>query len=113
MIYSPYNEFPHEVVIGKREKVGQYPKQREVFIEIDIVNCFMDTPTTNEFLVNYQMGNTFDRNMYTPYEIEVDSNKHLFKFDNKIYECVGESVDQGGMHEVNLTKLKVCNIGTR
>lgn len=110
-MFNPYNEFPHEIEIGVRETIGDYRNSRERFKSNDIINGFMDTPSTNERLQYHQMENSFDRNLYTPYDIAIDSNKTLFKYDGKVYECVGEPVDQGGQHEINLTKLEVVPIG--
>ena len=52
------------------------------------------------------MSNDFDRNLYTPYDLPINPNKTIFKYEGKLYECNGDSVDQGGQHEINLTKLK-------
>lgn len=110
-MFNPYNEFPHAIQIGVRETVGSYHNERERFKSEKVIYGFMDTPSTNERLLYHQMDNSFDRNLYTPYDLPINHNKTLFKYDGRIYECVGEPIDQGGQHEINLTKLKVVPIG--
>lgn len=110
-MYDPFNEYPHVIELGSLEVVSAYPRKQERFKSEKTIHGFMDTPTTNEQLLYAQMQNNFDRNLYTPYGIAIDENKTLFRYDGRVYECVGAPVDQGGIHEVNLTKLRVRPIG--
>lgn len=110
-MFNPYTEFPHAIQIGVRERGGVFPNEYERFKSNDVIYGFMDTPSTNEQLLYHQMDNSFDRNLYTPYDLPINHNKTLFKYEGRIYECVGEPIDQGGQHEINLTKLKVVPIG--
>ncbi|PTE43374.1 phage head closure protein [Staphylococcus equorum] len=109
-MFNPFDEFPHEIKIGTLELVGNYPNQKQEFISTDTINGFMDTPSTSEQLKFYQMDATYDRNLYTPYHTTI-TRKSFFEFEGKVYESIGEPCDQGGMHEVNLTRLKVYNVG--
>lgn len=106
-ILNLLNEYPHRIELGEFELVGEFPNQRKEFISITKINGFMDTPNTSEQLKFYQMEISFDRNLYTPYHIPINQES-IFKFEDKLYEVIGEPSDQGGMHEVNLTRLKVC-----
>lgn len=105
-MFNPYDEFPHVIQVGSIIREGVYPKEKERYVSEKTINGFMDTPTTNERLLYNQMSDSFDRNLYTPYDIPINHNKNIFKYEGKLYECVGESVDQGGQHEIKLTKLK-------
>lgn len=110
-MFNPFIEFPHAIQIGIRERGGVHPNEYERFKSEKVIYGFMDTPTTNEQLQYHQMDNSFDRNLYTSYDLPIDANKTLFKYEGRIYECIGEPVDQGGQNEINLTKLKVTPIG--
>ncbi|MCD8872335.1 phage head-tail adapter protein [Staphylococcus gallinarum] len=105
-MFNPFTEFPHEIDMGVLKLVGQYPNEKERYESEKIINGFMDTPTSSERLQFHQMSNDFDRNLYTPYDLPINPNKTIFKYEGKLYECNGDSVDQGGQHEINLTKLK-------
>lgn len=105
-MFNPYNEFPHTIEIGKIERVGKYPNEKERYISETTINGFMDTPTTSERLQYHQMSDSFDRNLYTSYKLPINNNKTILKYEGKLYECNGETVDQGGQHEINQTKLK-------
>lgn len=109
-MFDPLNEFPHVIEIGSFELVGKFPNQKRVFVSITKINGFMDTPSTSEQLKFYQMNASYDRNLYTPYHISID-RESIFKFEDKTYEVIGEPTDQGGMHEVHLTRLKVYEVG--
>lgn len=105
-MFSPYNEFPHVIEVGSINLVGEFPNEKERYISEKTIQGFMDTPTSSEQLQFHQMSDSFDRNLYTTYDIPINHNKTIFKYEGKLYECVGESIDQGGQHEINLTKLK-------
>ncbi|AAX91684.1 TPA: phage head closure protein [Staphylococcus aureus] len=109
-MFNPFDEFPHTIEIGEVEVVGTYPKEYERFKSNETIKGFMDTPTSSETLKFHQMSKDFDRNLYTPYHIPI-TNKTLFNYEGKTYEVVGEPVDQGGQHEINLTRLRVRPIG--
>ncbi|MBG3873537.1 phage head closure protein [Staphylococcus sp. mip270_02] len=109
-MFDPLNEFPHVIEIGNFEVVGKRPNQTKEFISVTKINGFMDTPSTSEQLKFYQMDASYDRNLYTPYHIPIN-RESIFKFEDKLYETVGEPTDQGGMNEVNLTRLKVYKAG--
>ncbi|MGW7900178.1 phage head closure protein [Staphylococcus shinii] len=109
-MFNPLNEFPHVIEIGSFDLVGEFPNQSREFVSITKINGFMDTPSTSEQLKFYQMDLSYDRNLYTPYHIPIN-RESLFKFEGKTYEVIGEPTDQGGMHEVNLTRLKVYKVG--
>lgn len=105
-VFNPYNEFPHTMEIGRIELVGKYPNEKERYISETTINGFMDTPTTSERLQYHQMSDSVDRNLYTSYKLPINNNKTILKYEGKLYECNGETVDQGGQHEINQTKLK-------
>lgn len=109
-MFNPLNEFPHVIEIGSFELVGKFPNQKRVFVSITKINGFMDTPSTSEQLKFYQMNTSYDCNLYTPFHIPID-RESIFKFEGKTYEVIGEPTDQGGMHEVLLTRLKVYEVG--
>ncbi|KIJ86249.1 phage head-tail adapter protein [Staphylococcus saprophyticus] len=109
-MFDPLNEFPHVIEIGSFELVGKFPNQKRIFVSITKINGFMDTPSTSEQLKFYQMDVSFDRNLYTPFHFPID-RESIFKFEGKLYEVIGEPTDQGGMHEVLLTRLKVYEVG--
>lgn len=107
---NPLNEFPHEIEIGSFELVGKRPNQTREFVSITKINGFMDTPSTSEQIKFYQMDVSYDRSLYTPYHIPI-TRESIFKFEGKTYEVVGEASDQGGMREINLTRLKALEFG--
>lgn len=104
-MYDPFNEYPHTIDVGKMQLVGKYPNQRKELVIDRKIQGFMDTPTTSETLKFHQMNKTFDRNLYTRYEVPINK-EDIFKYEGRIYQVVGYPVDQGGMHEVNLTRLQ-------
>ncbi|AMY05230.1 phage head-tail adapter protein [Staphylococcus condimenti] len=104
-MYDPFDEYPHTIEVGKMQLVGKYPNQRKDFVPERQMQGFMDTPTTSETLKFHQMNKTFDRNLYTRYELPINKDD-VFKYEGRIYQVVGYPVDQGGMHEVNLTRLQ-------
>lgn len=104
-MYDPFDEYPHTIEVGKMQLVGKYPNQRKDFVPERQMQGFMDTPTTSETLKFHQMNKTFDRNLYTRYELLINKDD-VFKYEGRIYQVVGYPVDQGGMHEVNLTRLQ-------
>lgn len=110
MLFNPFDEFPHHIAMGSRELVGVYPKEKERFKSEQIIKGFMDTPNSSEQLKFYQMDNSYDRNLYTPYSVPI-TKKTLFKYQGKTYEVVGEPEDQGGQQEINLTRLRECPLG--
>ncbi|MGS0654928.1 phage head closure protein [Staphylococcus arlettae] len=109
-MFNPLNEFPHVIEMGSFELVGKYPNQKREFVSITKINGFMDTPSTSEQLKFYQMDSVYDRNLYTPYHIPIN-RESIFKFEGKTYKVIGEPSDQGGMHEINLTRLKALDFG--
>lgn len=109
-MFDLLNEFPHVIEIGSFELLGKFPNQKRVFVSITKINGFMDTPSTSEQLKFYQMNASYDRNLYTSYHIPID-RESIFKFEGKTYEVIGEPTDQGVMHEVLLTRLKVYEVG--
>lgn len=104
-MFSPFDEFPHAISKGKLEVAGRPPYQIERFVSEDVIKGFMDTPTTSESLKFHQMSQEYDRNLYVPYQLPISKNT-LFKYEGRIYGIVGEPVDQGGQHEINLVRLK-------
>ena len=90
------------------EVVGTYPKEYERFKSNETIKGFMDTPTSSETLKFHQMSKDFDRNLYTPYHIITNKTYLITRVKR---EVVGEPVDQGGQHEINLTRLRVRPIG--
>ncbi|UXS20864.1 phage head closure protein [Staphylococcus delphini] len=104
-MFDPINEYPHKIEVGRMGLVGKYPNQKRGYVREREINGFMDTPTTSETLNFRQMDKTFDRNLYTAYNVEINAN-NVFRYDNRLYQVVGYPVDQGGMHEVNLTRLQ-------
>lgn len=109
-MFDPLNEFPHVIEIGSFKVVGKRPNQTREFVSMTKINGFMDTPSTSEQLKFYQMDTSYDRNLYTPYYIQIN-RESIFKFEGKLFETVGEPTDQGGMHEVLLTRLKAYEVG--
>ncbi|UXS43743.1 phage head closure protein [Staphylococcus delphini] len=104
-MFDPFNEYPHFIEVGRIKIVGKYPNQRKQFVADRTIQGFMDTPTTSETLNFYQMDKSFDRNLYTPYNVKISTN-NVFRYESKLYQVIGYPVDQGGMHEVNLTRLQ-------
>ncbi|WP_438329332.1 phage head closure protein [Staphylococcus pseudintermedius] len=104
-MFDPMNEYPHKIEIGRMALVGKYPNHKREYVQEFEIYGFMDTPTSSETLTFHQMDKSFDRNLYTPYNVKISAN-NVFKYDNKLYQVVGYSIDQGGMHEVNLTRLQ-------
>lgn len=109
-MFNPFNEFPHAISIGKKELVGRPPLQKERYVSEKIIYGFMDTPTTSEQLKFHQMSIEYDRNLYVPYNLPISKNT-LFKYEGRIFGIVGEPVDQGGQHEINLIRLKEVPFG--
>lgn len=109
-MFNPYNEFPHAISIGVKELVGRPPLQYERFKSEKIIYGFMDTPTTSEQLKFHQMSQDYERNLYVPYDLPITNNT-LFNYEGRIFGIVGEPVDQGGQHEINLIRLKEVPIG--
>ncbi|MCP6640585.1 phage head-tail adapter protein, partial [Klebsiella pneumoniae] len=60
--------------------VGKYPNQRKEFVPERQMQGFMDTPTTSETLKFHQMNKTFDRNLYTSYELPINK-EDIFKYE--------------------------------
>lgn len=109
-MFDPFNEYPHAIQVGRMKIVGKYPNQRKQFVSDRTIQGFMDTPTTSEMLKYHQMDKSFDRNLYTPYDVHIDVSD-VFVYEGNRYQVVGYPVDQGGMHEVNLTRLQVMPNG--
>ncbi|WP_053015749.1 phage head closure protein, partial [Staphylococcus aureus] len=74
------------------------------------IKGFMDTPTTSEQLKFHQMSQEYDRNLYVPYDLPIAKN-NLFEYEGRIFSIVGDSVDQGGQHEIKLLRLKQVPYG--
>lgn len=110
LLFNPFDEFPHHIAMGSRELVGEYRYEKERFKSEQVIRGFMDTPNSSEQLKFYQMDNSYDRNLYTPYSVPI-TKKTLFKYQGKTYEVVGEPEDQGGQQEINLTRLRECPLG--
>ncbi len=110
-MFNPYDEYPHTVELGFIEKVGQYPNIQERFISEKPIQAFMDTPTTSETLKFHQMERSVDVNMYTPYLTKFNPKKAYFRYNGKVYQCVGDLENQGGMNEVHKTHLKATPYG--
>ncbi|AMG64674.1 MULTISPECIES: phage head closure protein [Staphylococcus] len=109
-MFNPFDEFPHAISIGHIEKVVDYPIAKERYVSERIINGFMDTPTTSEQLKYHQMSQEFDRNLYVPYSQPITTNNY-FKYEGRVFGIVGEPIDQGGQHEINLIRLKELPYG--
>ncbi|NHM91329.1 MULTISPECIES: phage head closure protein [Staphylococcus] len=109
-MFDPYNEFPHTISIGSIKKVGEYPIIKERFVSEKQINGFMDTPSTSEQLKFHQMSQEYDRNLYVPYDLPIATN-NLFEYEGRIYGIVGDSIDQGGQHEIKMYRLKQAPYG--
>ena len=109
-MFNPLNEFPHTIELGSREVVGEYPRERERFKSEKTIQGFMDTPTTSEQLKFHQMSQEYDRNLYVPYDLPISKN-NLFEYEGRIFSIEGDSVDQGGQHEIKLLRLKQVPYG--
>ncbi|PTF49656.1 phage head closure protein [Staphylococcus chromogenes] len=109
-MFDPFDEYPHTITKVKKTKVNSYPNPIVNYEEVTTFNGFMDTPTTSETLKYHQMGKSFDRNLYTRYDIPINTEDY-FKYEGRIYQIIGYPVDQGGMHEVNLTRLQEVPYG--
>ncbi|HDF3388880.1 TPA: phage head closure protein, partial [Staphylococcus aureus] len=103
-MFNPYDEFPHTISIGSIKKVGEYPIIQERFVSDKTIKGFMDTPTTSEQLKFHQMSQEYDRNLYVPYDLPISKN-NLFEYEGRIFSIIGDSVDQGGQHEIKLLRL--------
>ena len=57
------------------------------------------------------MEQSVDINMYTPYLTEFNPKKSHFRYNGKVYQCVGDLENQGGMNEVHKTHLKATPYG--
>nr|WP_289781407.1 phage head closure protein [Staphylococcus aureus] len=109
-VFKPYDEFPHTISIGSIKKVGEYPIIQERFVSDKTIKGFMDTPTTSEQLKFHQMSQEYDRNLYVPYDLPISKN-NLFEYEGRIFSIEGDSVDQGGQHEIKLLRLKQVPYG--
>ncbi|MWU76405.1 phage head closure protein [Staphylococcus aureus] len=109
-MFNPFDEFPHTIGIGEVEVVGTYPKEYERFKSNETIKGFMDTPTTSEQLKFHQMSQEYDRNLYVPYDLPISKN-NLFEYEGRIFSIEGDSVDQGGQHEIKLLRLKQVPYG--
>lgn len=101
-----YDEFPHVAKIKEEKSVpngsGGSTKKWEVTSEFE---CFMDTPSTSRLVEMKQLGVSFHRDMYFPYEIDIPATARI-EFEGVEYTAAGEAEDQGGMHEVMRLPLK-------
>ncbi|TYO42809.1 phage head closure protein, partial [Staphylococcus aureus] len=52
----------------------------------------------------------YDRNLYVPYDLPISKN-NLFEYEGRIFSIIGDSVDQGGQHEIKLLRLKQVPYG--
>ncbi|UXV54396.1 phage head-tail adapter protein (plasmid) [Staphylococcus aureus] len=110
-MFDYMNEYPHTIEYGSIQKVGKYPNQKEGFVATGKVQGFMDTLNSFEQLQFHQMNMTVSRSLFTPYTFKFNPKKTYFKYDDKVYQCVSDLNDQGGMNEVNQTMLQVTNYG--
>jgi len=101
-----YDEFPHNAKIKEEKSVsngsGGSTKKWEVTSEFE---CFMDTPSTSRLVEMKQLGVSFHRDMYFPYEIEISATARI-EFGGVEYTAAGEAEDQGGMNEIMRLPLK-------
>ncbi|HGQ2848705.1 TPA: phage head closure protein [Streptococcus pneumoniae] len=101
-----YDEFPHVAKIKEEKSVsngsGGSTKKWEVTSEFE---CFMDTPSTSRLVEMKQLGVSFHRDMYFPYEIEIPTTARI-EFEGVEYTAAGEAEDQGGMNEIMRLPLK-------
>ncbi|WP_185160554.1 phage head-tail adapter protein [Mammaliicoccus sciuri] len=100
-------EYPHLIEYGTIEKRGKYPNQVDTFKVKGTTQGFMDTPTSSETLQFHQMNLEVSIKLYSPYTFKFDSKKTYFRYLDKVYQCISDPDDQGGMNEVNSTLLKV------
>lgn len=101
-----YDEFPHVAKIKEEKSVsngsGGSTKKWEVTSEFE---CFMDTPSTSRIVEMKQLGVSFHRDMYFPYEIEIPATARI-ECEGVEYTAAGEAEDQGGMNEIMRLPLK-------
>ncbi|MDT0711078.1 phage head-tail adapter protein [Mammaliicoccus sciuri] len=110
-MFNPYDEYPHTVELGFIEEVGDIRYTQKLFKSEKTIKAFMDTPTTSETLKFHQMHLDVDINMYTPYLTKFNPKKAHFRYNGKVYQCVGDLENQGGMNEVHKTHLKATPYG--
>ncbi|NGP82820.1 phage head closure protein, partial [Staphylococcus aureus] len=70
----------------------------------------MATPPTSEQLNYDQESLKGDRNLAVAYDLPISKN-NLFEYEGRIFSIVGDSVDQGGQHEIKLLRLKQVPYG--
>lgn len=102
------DEFPHIVEIfhvteGNEDDSGGFTEggPKTLFS----MNCFVDTPSSDEQYKAMQLESSFDRYLFYPYEYKL-LNKHFVRFDGDEYELVGKPMDQGGANEIYRVKLR-------
>lgn len=110
-MFNPYDEYPHTVELGFIEEVGDIRYTQERFVSEKPIQAFMDTPTTSETLKFHQMEQSVDINMYTPFLTKFNPKTNYFKYNDRVYQCVGDLENQGGMNEVHKTHLKATPYG--
>lgn len=106
MFFGPFDEYPHTVEcldeVSASDGMGGMEK---IWLPVDTVAVFLDTPNSQELLYAMQMNRFLDRHMYYPYGLEL-SEYERFRFEGVDYEPSGDEEDQGGMHEVMRMPLK-------
>lgn len=109
MYFNPCDEFPHSVTIQSKQRVpdgsGGFKTD---WTTLEVINAFIDTPTSKERLIAQQAQNPLDRFMYYPYRKDIKSTMRIL-FDDDIYELVGRPEDQGGQNEIMRVALKLVS----
>ncbi|OMC83358.1 phage head closure protein [Viridibacillus sp. FSL H8-0123] len=101
-----YDEFPHEVTIqsfvADYDDSGAYVEDWKDF---DIIDAFVDTPTSTEAFRAQQLETKLDRFMYYEYRDDLTAGMRIL-FGSEVYEFAGDPMDQGGMNEKMRVPLK-------
>lgn len=103
-----YDEFPHQAEIfymgeGEEDDSGGFTDGGPV--TDFVMDCFVDTPSSQEQYNAMQLKNSFDRYLYYPSDYTLLNDRYI-RFDGIEYEQVGKPLDQGGQGEIFRIKLR-------
>lgn len=105
-----FNEFPHTVEVHAKTYIedgaGGHTETDEVVKQLE---CFVDTPSSNERLQAARLEFTFDRYLYFRYnELEHLAKDMILVYLGVRYEFVSDFEDQGGQQEIVRAAIRRC-----
>lgn len=101
------DEFPHAVEIVEKKKIPDGAGgSSTIWVTVDTIDAFVDTPSSKEQYYAQQLGNPLSRYMYFEYRTDILATMNL-RFEGETYALAGRPEDQGGMHEVMRVALKL------